>query len=87
MTKDKTVSFWIFNAPIWVGIAGISNFIKKRLNVHHITVATVVIYYYTWTMLTEQRRLKRRLRKELQKSKLELKLLLKDERLKHVLND
>merc|ERR1711879_1015013 len=71
VTKDKTVSFWIFNAPIWVGIA----------------VATVVIYYYTWTMLTEQRRLKRRLRKELQKSKLELKLLLKDERLKHVLND
>ena len=50
-------------------------------------MATVVIYYYTWTMLTEQRRLKRRLRKELQKSKLELKLLLKDERLKHVLND
>ena len=31
MTKDKTVSFWIFNAPIWVGIAGISNFIKKKI--------------------------------------------------------
>jgi len=71
VTKDKSVSYWIFNAPIWVGIA----------------VATVVIYYYTWTLLTEQRRLKRRLRKELQKSKQEIQLLLKDPSLKKILND
>ena len=53
----------------------------------HFTVATVVIYYYTWTLLTEQRRLKRRLRKELQKSKQEIQLLLKDPSLKKILND
>ena len=53
----------------------------------HFSVATVVIYYYTWTLLTEQRRLKRRLRKELQKSKQELQLLLKDPSLKQILND
>lgn len=50
-------------------------------------MATVVIYYYTWTLLTEQRRLKRRLRKELQKSKQEIQLLLKDPSLKKILND
>ena len=53
----------------------------------YFSVATVVIYYYTWTLLTEQRRLKRRLRKELQKSKQELQLLLKDPSLKQILND
>ena len=50
-------------------------------------MATVVIYYYTWTLLTEQRSLKRRLRKELQKSKQEIKVLLKDPSLKQILND
>ena len=53
----------------------------------HFLVATIVIYYYTWTLLTEQRRLKRRLRNELQKSKQELQLLLKDPSLKQILND
>ena len=23
VTKDKSVSFWIFNAPVWAGVAGI----------------------------------------------------------------
>ena len=29
VTKDKSVSYWIFNAPIWVGIAGIKSKIFK----------------------------------------------------------
>ena len=33
VTKDKSVSYWIFNAPIWVGIAGIKRKIFKFVDI------------------------------------------------------
>ena len=46
-----------------------------------------MIYYYAWTFLAQQRRLKKFLLFELKESRKELKILLKSKELREILND
>ena len=52
-----------------------------------LVVGTMVLYYYVWTLLAQQRRLKKFLLFELKESRKELKILLKSKELKTILND
>ena len=52
-----------------------------------ITVGTFVLWYYLWTLLAQQRRLKKFLLFELKESRKELKILLQSSKLKEILND
>ena len=52
-----------------------------------ISVSTLVAYYYMWTLLAEQKRLKVFLKLELEASKKELRQLLSKKELKNFLND
>lgn len=33
VTKDKSVSFWIFNAPVWAGVAGIKSASVQKVKI------------------------------------------------------
>ena len=52
-----------------------------------LVVGTMVLYYYVWTLLAQQRRLKKFLLFELKESRKELKILLRSKELKTILND
>jgi len=71
VSSDSIVSFWIYNSPIWAGI----------------TVITIVIYYYMWTLLQEQRNLKKFLLRELAASKKEVAALQRRPELRRYLHD
>ena len=57
------------------------------LNDKLLVVGTMVLYYYVWTLLAQQRRLKKFLLFELKESRKELKILLRSKELKTILND
>ena len=46
-----------------------------------------MLYYYVWTLLAQQRRLKKFLLFELKESRKELKILLQSKDLRKILND
>ena len=63
-----------------------SEFLKISQTIFLI-VGSIVLYYYVWTLLAQQRRLKKFLLFELKESRKELKILLQSKELRNILND
>ena len=86
ISEDADVTYWIFNATIWASITGTK--IYELIDIDDVvSVGSIVISYYLWTMVSSQKSLKISLIKELEKSKKELRELLSKEEIRRKYRD